>query len=93
MRRALLRGSLSFALAGSIVIAGAAPAFAAKPVKPACVGGTFSGLATTQPVAGDLGHGVAAFAQEPFNRPGIGDGIGFLAAGFVPDGLVPNVCN
>ena len=42
---------------------------------------------------GAFGHGVAGFAQDPTNRPGLGDGIQALQAGDVFDDVVLNTCN
>ena len=69
---------------------GMGAASAATPAVQGCVGSTFSSLATASP---RLGQGVVGFAQDPTSRPGLGDGIQALAAGQVPDTLVPNTCN
>jgi len=63
---------------------------AAPPAVHACIGTTFSALATAGP---RLGQGVKSFAQDPTNRPGLGDGIQALQAGQVPDDVVQNTCN
>ena len=68
-------------------------AAAAKPANPACVGTSFSPLASNQPAPGAFGGAVVSFAQEPDDRPGLGNGIQALQAGFVPDEIVPNTCN
>jgi hypothetical protein len=65
----------------------------AEPAVQACVGDSLSGLASSQPVPGDFGAGVVAFAQQPDGSPGVGDGIQLLQAGLVPDEAVPNSCN
>jgi hypothetical protein len=70
---------------------------AGEPANQACVGESFSALATTQPFPGAFGGGVVSFAQAPPNEllplPGLGDGIQALQAGFAPDEVVPNTCN
>jgi hypothetical protein len=53
----------------------------------------FSTLASNQAAPGAFGSAVVGFAQEPGNRPGLGDGVQLLQAGLVPDELVPNTCN
>jgi hypothetical protein len=89
MRRTLLRGALSFALAGGIVVVGTAgPAWAGKPAKHACVGETFATAA-----AFPLGQLVRGFAQAPDDRAGLGDGIQTLQAGQLPDSIAGNACN
>jgi hypothetical protein len=93
MRRTLLRCVLSLALVGTAGVALASPAGAAKPARHACLGTTYSDAATDQPFPGALGHLVASFAQEPENRPGLGDGIQAVQAGLVPDEIVGNACN
>ena len=50
-------------------------------------------MASTQPAPGVFGGAVAAFAQDPTNPPGLGDGIQLLHAGLVDDEVVPNTCN
>jgi hypothetical protein len=72
------------------LFASAGAASAATPVVQACVGSTFSSLAQAP---GPLGQGVRTFAQDPSNRPGLGDGIQALQAGVVPQDVVANACN
>lgn len=90
MRGVFSKIAVSFAIftgaCGGIV----SVASAAEPAVPACVGTTFASLATAGP---RLGLGVRGFAQDPTNRPGLGDGIQALQAGQVPDEVVPNTCN
>jgi hypothetical protein len=68
-------------------------AAAAEPANQACVGTTFSPLASNQPAPGTFGSGVVSFAQDDFGRPGIGGAINFLQAGLADDADVPNTCN
>ena len=90
MRGVISKIAVSFAIVagscGGIVSA----AGAAEPAVHGCVGSTFSSLATAGP---RLGQGVRGFAQDPTNRPGLGDGIQALSAGQVPDEIVLNTCN
>jgi hypothetical protein len=90
-----MRSRISKIVISLAVVAGttggfASAAYAATPVVPACVGTTFSTLATAGP---GLGQGVRGFAQDPTNPPGLGDGIQSLQAGQVPDEVVANTCN
>jgi hypothetical protein len=66
---------------------------AGKPANQACHGESISALASNQPAPGAFGAGVVGFAQQPDDRPGLGDGIQALHAGDVPDEVVPNTCN
>ena len=91
----MLRSGISKLAVSFAVVAGAcggivSAANAAEPAARACVGTTLSSLATAAP---RLGQGVRGFAQDPTNRPGLGDGIQGLQAGQVPDEVVPNTCN
>ena len=53
-----------------------------------------AGLAASAHAHGiPYGQLVVGFAQDPFSRPGLGDGIQLLQAGLVPDEVVPNNCN
>ena len=70
----------------------ASGAQAAEPANRACIGTSFSGLATGQD-PGVFGAKAVEFAQDPGSRPGLGDGIQLVQAGIVPDGVVPNTCN
>jgi hypothetical protein len=80
-------------VAGSLVI-GAGAAGAATPVSQGCVGSTVSNLSAVAHDAGiPYGQLIVGFAQDPFSRPGLGDGIQQLQAGLVPDEVVPNTCN
>ena len=91
MKRFIAFGSLVFAfgvLGGGVGVAGAA-----EPNNQACVGTTFSPLASNQPAPGAFGQAVTSFAQAPDGRPGLGDAIQALQAGVVPDNIVPNTCN
>jgi hypothetical protein len=93
MNRSITIGSASAAVfIVSASLLGAGSAHAATPVEQACVGTTFSNAAHNLP-PGDLGAIVMGFAQEPGNRPGIGDGIQNLQAGNVSDDVAPNTCN
>lgn len=86
----------AFAGATSWLAAGAGaspPPNAGRPAVQACIGTTFSSLATTQTSPGALGHGVSGFAQGDDGQPGLGDGVQVLQAGLVPDSTVPNTCN
>ena len=90
MRRGISKIAVSFAIVAGVsggIVSGAG---AAKPAVHACVGTTFSSLATAGP---RLGQGVKGFAQDPTNRPGLGDGLQSLQAGQVPDEVVLNTCN
>jgi hypothetical protein len=64
-------------------------AAAATPANQACLGESFSALATTQPAPGSFGSGVVSFAQPR----GLGGGIQAVQAGVVGDEVVPNTCN
>ena len=66
---------------------------AGPPANTGCYGESISALASDQPAPGAFGAGVRGFAQEPGNRPGLGDGVQALQAGQVPDEVVPNTCN
>ncbi len=66
---------------------------AGPPTNQGCHGESISALARNQPFPGAFGAGVVGFAQDPNNRPGLGDGIQALHAGLVPDDVVPNTCN
>ena len=90
MRRSLFRATAALLLAGGIVGGLASPAWAAKPVKHACVGETFAFAAA---LPGTLGSTVRSFAQAPDDRPGLGDGIQAVQAGLVPDAVAINTCN
>jgi len=90
MRRHISKFAVPFAIAAGACAAMAPSAGAAVPVVNACVGTTFSALATGAP---RLGQGVKSFAQDPTTRPGLGDGIQSLQAGQVPDEVVLNTCN
>ena len=86
---AVLAVSASVALGVTTGAAGAA-----TPTSQACVGESLSALASNQPDPGGFGAAVAGFAQDPnLPPPGLGDGIQALAAGDVPDEVVPNTCN
>ncbi len=65
----------------------------AQPANQACIGKSYSALATTQPFPGAFGGGVRGFAQDPNTAPGLGDGVQAVQAGVVPDDVVPNTCN
>jgi hypothetical protein len=91
--KALLRGAVTAGLAAGIILAGGGTAEAGQPADHACVGESFSALATTQPAPGAFGAAVRSFAQDPFSPPGLGDGIQAFQAGQVPDQVVPNTCN
>jgi hypothetical protein len=90
MRRGISKVAVSFAIVAGACGGIASAASAAEPAVQACVGTTFSSLATAGP---RLGQGVRGFAQDPMNRPGLGDGIQSLQAGQVPNGVVPNTCS
>jgi hypothetical protein len=77
-----------------VVLGTGGVADAGKPRNQACVGESFSALATTQPSPGAFGAGVSGFAQDPnLPPPGLGDGLQAVQAGLVPDEVVPNTCN
>ena len=63
---------------------------AGQPVVKGCVGDTFS---ANRDVAGPFGQVIRNFAQDPNNRPGLGDGIQAVQAGVVPDDVANNACN
>jgi hypothetical protein len=89
----LLAGAAAAALAAGITIGAGNPAGAGEPRTQACVGESFSALASNQPAPGAFGQGVRSFAQDPAPPPGLGAGIQALQAGMVPDALVLNTCN
>ena len=64
-------------------------AHAATPAVQGCVGDTFAGHKS--PAFGAVV--IRPFAQDPTNRPGLGDGIQALQAGAVPDEVAANACN
>jgi hypothetical protein len=81
-------------LAVGLVVGTAGVAGAGEPANHACVGESFSALATDQPFPGAFGSGVQGFAQDPtLPPPGLGDGLQAVQAGLVPDEVVPNTCN
>ena len=90
MRGVISKVGVSFAIVAGVCGGIVSEAGAAAPAAHACVGTTFSSLATAGP---GLGQGVRGFAQDPTNRPGLGDGIQALQAGQVPDEVVLNTCN
>ena len=95
MRRSLLRSALAVALVGATTLASAAPAFAARPRRQACVGITFAvGATGSQPPGDTVGGAVRDFARDRVLSPvGLGDGIQLMQAGFLPDTVEANVCN
>ena len=90
MRGRISKIAVSFAIVAGACGGSVSAANAAAPAVHACVGTTFSSLATAGP---RLGQGVKGFAQDPTNRPGLGDDIQSLQAGQVPDEVVANTCN
>ena len=66
-------------------------ASAGKPVGQACLGKSFSALASNQPEPGAFGAGVSGFATTP--EGSFGRGIQGVLAGVIPDAVVPNTCN
>lgn len=66
-------------------------ASAGKPASRACLGESFSALASNQPEPGAFGAGVSAFATAP--EGSFGQGIQGVLAGVIPDAVVPNTCN
>lgn len=93
-KRVFVRVAVAAGLAAGITLASGSAVGAAEPANPACVGDSFSALATTQPFPGAFGAGVSGFAQDPnLPPPGLGEGIQALQAGVVPDDVVPNTCN
>jgi|GEM_PF-7010559 len=90
MRGVISKLGVSFAIVAGVCGGMVSAAGAAEPAVHACVGTTFASLATAGP---RLGQGVRGFAQDPTNRPGLGDGIQGLQAGQVPDDVVLNTCN
>jgi hypothetical protein len=88
------RGIAKIAVSSAIIVGAcgvlASTAGAATPAVKGCVGSTFSSLATAGP---RLGQGVKGFAQDPTTKPGLGDGIQYMQAGLLPDGVVLNTCN
>jgi hypothetical protein len=94
MKRALVHAAAAAGLAAGLVLASGVAAGADAPANQACVGTSFSFLASDQPAPGAFGGGVAGFAQDPNLPPaGLGDGIQALQAGLVPDEVVLNTCN
>ena len=81
----------ALALVAATSVAGVVEA--GTPNNPGCYGESISALARNQPAPGAFGHGVVSFAQDPTGKPGLGDGVQALQAGFVPDDAVPNSCN
>jgi hypothetical protein len=77
----------------TVLVVAPGVADAGKPANQACHGESISALASNQPAPGSFGAAVVGFAQEPDDRPGLGDGIQALHAGDVPDEVVPNTCN
>ena len=82
-------------LATSAALVGVASgvANAGPPANTGCYGESISALATNQAAPGAFGAGVVGFAQNPDDRPGLGEGVQALQAGAVPDIVVPNTCN
>jgi len=94
MKRAFVHAAAAAGLAAGLVLASGAVAGAGEPANQACVGDSFSVLASNQPAPGAFGGAVAGFAQDPNLPPaGLGDGLQALQAGVVPDAVVPNTCN
>jgi hypothetical protein len=93
MQRLTRRIAVGAAIATLAVTSLTGAAHAGPPARQGCVGKTMSALATNQPGPGAFGHGVAAFAQAPDGKPGLGDGIQLLQAGAVSDTTLPNACN
>ena len=91
LRKLLISSGVAVIAVAVTSVAGVADA--GKPAVQGCYGGSISALATTQPFPGAFGSGVVGFAQDPEGRPGLGDGVQALQAGFVPDDAVPNSCN
>ena len=91
-------------LSKALVVAGATvmsvgllggTAGAAEPAQQACIGQTWSGMATGSPT-GFVGDAMIFIAQVggPFNtQPGAGDAMQRFQAGIIPDDLLPNTCN
>jgi hypothetical protein len=92
LQRTALALAMSVTGTLGVTLVAASPANAVQPVIQACVGTTHALLNPTSPPSA-AGQDTAAFAQEPGNRPGIGDGIHDLQLGYIPDTLVPNTCN
>lgn len=82
-------------LAAGVVITmctlmGVTPANAATPVAQACVGKSVSAFSTMFTRAG---WAYRDFAQDPDDRPGLGDALQSMQVGSVSDDDFPNVCN
>jgi hypothetical protein len=95
MRRSTLRAVAGCTAAASLLLVQAPPAGAARPVKQACVGVTFStGARGSQPPSDTVGGTIRWFARDRVQSPpGLGDGIQLLQAGLLSDDVEPNVCN
>jgi hypothetical protein len=84
---------VTLAAAMTVLALATGVADAGQPANRGCYGESISSLATNQPFPGAFGAAVVGFAQAPDGRPGLGDGVQALQAGFVPDEVVPNTCN
>jgi hypothetical protein len=107
MRSTSLYRALGASGAATCMLAGlyASPASAAEPPAAACVGQSFSPLASqavdipVQPNGsepdslGELMVFIARVGGPLSTQPGAGDALGFLRAGVIPDAGVPNTCN
>ena len=107
MRSTSLYRALGASGAATCMLAGlyASPASAAEPPAAACVGQSFSPLASqavdipVQPNGsepdslGELMVFIARVGGPLSTQPGAGDALGVLRAGVIPDAGVPNTCN
>jgi hypothetical protein len=107
MRSTAVYRALGASAAGTCLLAGlyASPASAAEPPPAACVGTSFSALASgavdipVQPngsevdSVGELMVFVAQVGGPLSTQPGAGDTLANLRAGLIPDFGVPNTCN
>ncbi len=80
---------LAISAAGWIVMA-APLAGAATPASQACLGSSVSSFSSEHVRSGWL---YRDFAQDPNDRPGLGDGVQAFQAGLIPDEVFPNTCN
>jgi hypothetical protein len=82
--------ALGATLASAITIVGGATpaALAATPTVKGCLGESISTAAGP-----GFGNFIEQAAQDPADRPGLGDAVQAAQAGRVPDAAFPNTCN
>ena len=84
------RATVTVALASAIMMCSPGAARAATPTVHGCFGESVSAVAAEWRPFGNF---VSGTAQDPTNRPGIGDGVQAVQAGQVDDADFPNTCN